>query len=86
MIDFKQSSEQSGIEAWPPLAEIGANILSGDPQQSGRVDFGSLEGPLISGVWECTPGKFEITYPWGELATLLKGRITVTDADGRAVT
>ncbi len=86
MLDFKQNSEQTGIEPWPSLADSGANILSGDPQQSGRLDFGTFDGPLMSGVWECTPGKFEISYPWGELATILKGSITVTDSDGRAVT
>ncbi len=86
MLDFSQSKSQSGIEPWPPLAEIGANVLEGDPQQSGRVDFGSMETPIISGVWECTQGKFQISYPWNEMATILEGSVTITDASGNAVT
>ncbi len=86
MLDFSQSKSQSGIEPWPPLAEIGANVLEGDPKQSGRVDFGSMETPIISGVWECTQGKFQISYPWNEMATILEGSVTITDASGNAVT
>ncbi len=86
MLDFSQSKSQSGIEPWPPLTDIGAKILTGDPQQSGRVDFGSMETPIISGVWECTQGSFEVAYPWNEMATILEGRVTITDARGTPMT
>ena len=86
MYNFSQSRSQSGIEAWPPLAEIGATVLEGDPQQSGRVDYGSMETPILSGVWECTQGSFKIAYPWNEMATILEGSVTITDASGEAVT
>ncbi len=83
MLDYAQNSPQdAGIEPWHPLTEIGAEILDGNPQQSGRVDYGSLETPLIAGVWECTKGSFKATYPWNELATILEGSITITFPDG----
>jgi uncharacterized cupin superfamily protein len=83
MLDYALNlSQDAGIEAWHPLDEIGAEILEGDPKQSGRVDYGSLETPLIAGVWECTQGKFKVTYPWNELATILEGKVTITFPDG----
>ena len=36
----------------------------------------------MAGVWQCTPGKFEYTYPGDEICTLLAGRIQVTDENG----
>ena len=39
--------------------------------QSGRVDFGSLEGPIVGGVWECTPGKFEFNYTADETRLIM---------------
>ena len=79
MYDFSQSKQQGGLEPWHPLEEIGATILEGEPKQSGRIDYGSLETPIIVGVWECTQGKFSITYPWNELATILEGSTTITN-------
>ena len=82
MLDYNQSKGQSGIEPWPPLTEIGAKIVRGNPQQSGRIDYGSLQTPVIVGVWECTQGAFEVTYPWNEMACILEGEITITDSKG----
>ncbi len=86
MISFTQNKSQSGIEPWPPLVDIGATILSGNPAQSGRLDYGTMETPVMSGVWECTQGSFEIAYPWNEMATILEGSVTITDASGESVT
>lgn len=85
MFDYTQKKAQSGLEPWPPLPEIGAKILGGQPEQSGRIDYGSMSTPIIVGVWECTRGKFEITYPWNEMATILEGSVTIT-VGGKAVT
>ncbi len=82
MLDYNRKKEQKGLDPWPPLTDIGAKILSGSPKQSGRIDYGSMETPMIVGVWECTQGKFEVTYPWNELASILEGNITITDSKG----
>jgi uncharacterized cupin superfamily protein len=87
MQDFLQGNEQRGLEQWPQFAELPyAKVIGGDPRQAARLDFGSLEGPLMSGVWECTPGKLEFVYPFSELCTFLEGKATVTDPSGRSVT
>jgi uncharacterized cupin superfamily protein len=85
MLDYTELKNKDGIEPWPPLAEIGAKVIDGSPEQSGRVDYGSMETPILSGVWECTQGSFEITYPWNEMATILEGSVTITDASGKSM-
>ena len=86
MQTYKQSSSQTGLEAWPDFEEGGDEVLEGSPQQSGRVDWGNIEGPLAVGIWECTPGKVRGTYPFSELCTIRKGRVTITDGDGKQTT
>lgn len=86
MLDYRKEKEQPGLEPWGPLEELGAKIVGGQPEQSGRIDYGSLTSTIIVGVWECTQGKFEITYPWNELATIREGSVTITDANGKSVT
>ena len=36
-----------------------------------------------AGVWECTPGSFEYTCPGDEICTLLTGKISLIDENGR---
>jgi hypothetical protein len=74
MQSYKQSLNQTGLESWPKLEEEGVEVLEGDPQQSGRIDWGNVEGPLAVGVWECTPGKCRLVNPFSEYCTVTKGR------------
>lgn len=83
---YKQSATQTGMELWPDLEEEGMEILEGSPKQSGRIDWGNAEGPLAVGTFECTPGKFRVTYPFSELSTILRGRVTITDGKGNQET
>jgi uncharacterized cupin superfamily protein len=84
MYVYCQAAHEQGLDQLPPLTESypTMEILSGDPRQSGRVDVSDQDGALSGGVWECTRGSFRFTYTFTELATLLEGRIAVTDADG----
>lgn len=86
MHSYKQSATQTGLEVWPELEEEGMEILEGNPKQSGRMDWGNQDGPLGAGTWECTPGKFRLTFPFSELSTILKGRVTITDGEGNQTT
>jgi uncharacterized cupin superfamily protein len=81
---YQLAAQEQGIEALPPLSESypTMEILSGDPRQSGRLDVSGEDGALYAGVWECTRGSFRFTYTFTELATILTGRIAVTDAQG----
>lgn len=51
MHSYKQSLYQEGLEPWPSFEEDGVEVLEGNPQQSGRIDWGNIEGPLGAGVW-----------------------------------
>ena len=82
MQSYRQSATQTGMEPWPELEEEGVEILEGDPKQSGRIDWGSIEGPMAVGVWECTPGKVRLVNAYSEYCTVTRGRVTVTDGEG----
>ena len=81
---YRSAAQEQGMEALPPLSESypTMEILSGDPRQSGRIDVSGEDDALFAGVWECTKGSFRFTYTFTELATILAGRIAVTDAEG----
>ena len=64
MQEYILSSDQSGLESWPNFEDEGVEVLEGNPQQSGRIDWGNIEGPLAAGVWECTPGKVRLVNPF----------------------
>ena len=70
------------MESWLEFEEEGVEVLDGDPKQSGRIDWGNVEGPLAVGVWEFTPGKVRLVNPFSEYCTVTKGRVTVTDGEG----
>jgi uncharacterized cupin superfamily protein len=80
MQSYKQSLNQTGLESWPKFEEEGVEVLEGD------IDWGNVEGPLAVGVWECTPGKCRLVNPFSEYCTVTKGRVTVTDGDGKQTT
>jgi len=86
MHSYKQSTNQPGMQPWPDLEEEGCEILAGQPKQSGRIDWGNVNGPLAVGVWECTPGKVRLVNPFSEYCTVTKGRVTITDGEGAQTT
>jgi uncharacterized cupin superfamily protein len=85
MLDYTMLKDEGGLTPWPPLRELDfVKVLDGDPVHSGRFDLGGFGKRTMVGVWECTPGRFEYTYPGDEICTLLAGRIQVVDEDGRS--
>jgi uncharacterized cupin superfamily protein len=80
LVSNAQAELDEPLEDWGP--RIGAD--SGEPITSGRVFY---EGNGIQvGVWECTPGGWAIEdRPDHETVQILKGRATLTNADGSAV-
>jgi uncharacterized cupin superfamily protein len=86
MYSYKQSANQTGLELWPDFADEGMEVLEGNPKQSGRIDWGHVDGPLGAGTWSCTPGKFRLIVPFSELSTILRGLVTITDGEGHQET
>lgn len=67
----------------PPDA-LGGQVLSGQPEIFGRVDF--QEGNLMGGLFMATTGLIRVTFPFTEHATILEGEVTLTDATGKTQT
>lgn len=57
-------------------------VLEGDPKASYCVIGRTDDGRNYSGVWECTPGKFEVRYLWDETIYVLEGRVTIEEENG----
>lgn len=83
MLDYTALKDKGGLEPWPPMADLPfINDIKGNPVHSGRFDVGGFGKRTMVGVWECTPGTFEYTYPGDEICTLLAGKIRLKDEDG----
>ena len=61
---------------------MNATSLEGDVKQFGRADFGDPSMNIVVGVWHCTRGRFQMTYPFNEGFTILSGRVTL-EQEGR---
>ena len=57
-------------------------VLEGNPIASYCVVGRSDDGCNISGVWECTPGRFEVHYTWDETIYVLEGRVSIEEENG----
>jgi uncharacterized cupin superfamily protein len=84
MLDYTTLKDKGGLEPWPAFKDLPfAKVLEGNPVHEGRFDLGGFGTRTMAGVWQCTRGKFEYTYPGDEICTLLEGHIRVTDKDGK---
>jgi uncharacterized protein len=79
MIPFKLDMDRAGLDAWGTPEDIGAETLEGPMQVSGRLAFGTFETPVSGGLYAATRGKYRVTYPFHEHATLLDGELALTD-------
>ena len=59
---------------------LGGTVLEGDPRISARIDY--ADGRLLAGVFQATPGKLRIVFPFTEHATILNGEVELTDEWG----
>jgi len=80
LVSIPDADLSGELEDWGP--RIGAD--AGQPMTSGLV-FHESDGFQV-GVWECTPGGWAIeNRPDSETVRILKGRATLTNADGSSV-
>jgi uncharacterized protein len=72
----------------PPPAESGRpdNILEGNPETRLLNYYTDKTGQFFAGIWECTPGKWRVSYAEEEFCAILDGRAILTDAAGKAET
>jgi uncharacterized cupin superfamily protein len=81
---YKQGDRVTGLSPAGFLQAAGARFYGPEAADVIRVDGGALEGPWICGVWGTAPSEFDLDYAVSEFATLLEGRIQVTDGTGSA--
>jgi len=76
--------KNNDLEDLGPPDNLGGTVLEGSPEISARFDY--RENGKAAGVFEVTRGTVEIHFPFTEHATILEGKVKVTDEDGRSHT
>ena len=77
--DYRLSTIQTNISPYHALADDGWTVVSGAPEQSIRVDYGTFEGGPMVGIWKCTTGIIEMaSMPYNEFFTVYEGEIIAT--------
>lgn len=66
--------------SWP-LQSLGAVTLEGSPQASGKTVFETDDHSITGGVWKCSPGTFDLTFTWDEMALLLEGELIIEEGN-----
>lgn len=70
--------------SWP-LRSLGAVAVKGDPSASGKTVFETADRKITGGVWKCSPGTFDLTFTWDEMALLLEGELIIEQPAGPRV-
>ena len=86
MIAFKLDGERIDLDVWGPPENLSAVTLEGTPIMHGRALFGDGEGPVSTGIYEVTRGRFKVIYPFHEHATVLEGEVVLSDENGNSAT
>lgn len=59
-----------------------AKVLDGTPDQAFDVVYTSQSGELSAGIYECSAGKWRVSYSEDEFCTLTEGTVRMTDDSG----
>ncbi len=79
IIDFNTLDEASGTKSTMPAERC----LKGQPQQTLWNLFQDNSKQMLSGVWECSEGKWQADYSSkSEFCHILAGKVVLTDASG----
>lgn len=60
--------------------------VEGNPTMKTWVQHTSLDGSVIGGTWEATPGTWHASYTFYEFVHLIAGKITITPEGAAPVT
>jgi uncharacterized cupin superfamily protein len=75
------------LQPWGTPEDIGAETLEGPIAVAGLLVLGTLETAISAGYYSATRGRYRVVYPFHEHATVLEGRVTITESStGRSVT
>jgi len=79
MFAIKQGFCPSRLDDWGSVAALGSEIIEGECRASGTLVHGTSDAPLSCGFFACTRGSFRMVYPFNEHATVVEGRVSLTD-------
>ncbi|GEO87002.1 MULTISPECIES: cupin domain-containing protein [Alphaproteobacteria] len=79
MLPFKLDMDRIALDPWGSPEDIGATTVDGPILVAGKLLFGSFDTPVSGGLYSATKGKYRVTYPFHEHATLLDGELAITD-------
>jgi uncharacterized cupin superfamily protein len=78
---YQLNVRDAKLDPWPIPSE---QVIDGDPQASGTILWKSDDSKLASGIWECTPGRFNWIHA-DETLCLVEGKVTVTPEGGSPI-
>ncbi|SDN61295.1 cupin domain-containing protein [Pseudomonas jinjuensis] len=79
LINIKNGTNLDELDAWGTVADLGSEILEGELKCFGKMTFGAPTDPVSSAYFGTTRGKFRMTYPFSEQATVVSGELLLTD-------
>jgi hypothetical protein len=82
MIPFKLDMDRVPLDDWGTPEDIGAQSLGPAPRVAGKILFGTLDSPVSGGLYAATRGRYRVTYPFDEHATLLDGQLAPRPTPG----
>ena len=77
VIDFKNAVD--GISPAIPADRV----VGGNPEQNLFNQYQDPSKQMLSGAWDCTPGKWQADYSAkSEFCYIISGKVVLTDEDG----
>jgi len=67
------------LDSWGSVSDLGSETIGGDVKAYGRMTYGAPTDPISAAYFGASHGKFRMTYPFSEQATLLSGELLLTD-------
>jgi uncharacterized protein len=79
MFPIKQGHCPATLVPWGTVADLGSEILEGECLASGAMVHGAPNSSISCGYFACTKGRFRMVYPFNEHATVVLGKVTLTN-------
>jgi len=67
------------LQPWGNAAALGFEIIEGAGELYGQMTFGAPTDPIHAAYFAISQGKYRVTYPFAEQATVLSGELLITD-------
>lgn len=79
MLKIKKNVQLDELDSWGTITDLGSEIVEGECKIFGKFTVGNPEIPINGGYFAVTKGIFRMTYPFSEQATIVTGKLKLTD-------